>query len=70
MKKSNPNLCEIKKCYEPHCLTYYNHKICQKHWLAYAEGKINLKMVLNIPIEEPRLKMKEKPIKSDLKVYI
>lgn len=53
MKKKNPNLCEIKGCYEPMYLKYYNHNVCRKHWAKYADlNTLNLKKVFNIPEQE------------------
>lgn len=67
MKKSNPNLCSIKGCYEQGYLVYYGHMVCLKHWLKHTE-KPFLKQSLNI-LEEP-IKSVVEPLKCDLKGYL
>ena len=60
MKKSNKNLCEIKGCYEEYDTRYLGHVVCLKHITLHYEGKINLKAIFNIPIEEvPPERLKE-----------
>ena len=66
MKKANPNLCEIKGCYDKMYVIYYHHNVCEKHW----NSTLNLKRVFGIPEQESMLKTNENPIKTDLKVYL
>jgi len=62
MKKKNKNLCEIKGCYEPMYLKYYNHNVCRKHWVKYASlNTLNLKKVFNIPEQEKVAQNQNKP---------
>ena len=48
MKKKNPNLCEIKGCYNESGLVYYKHQVCLKHFHAYCEDRFNLKCVFKV----------------------
>jgi hypothetical protein len=41
--------CEVKHCKQQGiALIYYNHPICEKHWLEHCHGKRNLKVDFNI----------------------
>ena len=40
--------CRIKECKGKSFLIYYGKKVCEKHWIKYCNGKINLKKELRI----------------------
>jgi hypothetical protein len=58
MKKSNPNLCEIKGCYNESYISYYGHTICLSHFNKHCDHSF-LKKVFNIPKQEVRSELKE-----------
>jgi hypothetical protein len=66
MKKSNPNLCELKGCYNESYVKYYGVMICQSHFERHCEHPF-LKRVLNIP---ETIKNAPEPNKTNLKGYI
>jgi len=59
MKKKNPNLCEVKDCYDMLYLKYYKHSVCKKHFVRDTEHSF-LKKVFNIPEEEKEPQNEEK----------
>lgn len=34
--------CEVKRCRDELYLIWLGHRICQKHWELYCDGKIDL----------------------------
>jgi len=45
-------MCDVKGCRRETAFIYYNFAVCEKHWEAHCDGKINLKKIFNIPEEK------------------